>query len=153
MQNNLCRLTALFAAVFLTVSCGILSPQKADKAVTLPADYAGKTVQTVRDDRWWQEFEDKKLNSLIEDALGNNFSIKSAYYRLKQAEAAAVKAGAGRFFEVSANAGRSLKRTKSEGRSAVDTYQWNAGLSASYEIDLWGRVSVGFPTRECVNTP
>ncbi|MDO6681226.1 TolC family protein [Oceanobacter sp. 5_MG-2023] len=87
-------------------------------------------------DRWWQSFDDQMLNRLIEDSLANNFTLQSAWARLQQSQALARQAGAEQFPTLDA----SLSRSRSFGPDA-GTNRWQAGLSAAYEVDFWGRVS------------
>lgn len=90
-------------------------------------------------DKWWLSFEDTVLNSLIEQALSNNFSLKAAWDRLSQAEATARKAGAGLYPTLDAEAGVSQTHNHADGQTTQsDTY--TLGLAASYELDLWGRI-------------
>lgn len=101
----------------------------------LPDSYTATGVQTP-EVQWWQSFDDKVLEQLINDALSNNFSLKAAVERLKQSEALAQKAGAGTTPSLSANAdgGRTFQ-------SSGDVDNFSVGLMASYEVDLWSRLS------------
>jgi outer membrane protein TolC len=45
--------------------------------------------------KWWHSFEDSALNILIEEGLARNFSIRSAWDRLRQAEQACGQGGSG----------------------------------------------------------
>jgi NodT family efflux transporter outer membrane factor (OMF) lipoprotein len=94
---------------------------------------------------WWQGYHDDELSRLVDQALGSNQSIAAAEaaYRLAQATVSASKSA---FFPtVSAD----VAASRSEGvivggvptvtPSGV-TNTVSAGVAASWEIDLWGRV-------------
>lgn len=90
-------------------------------------------------DKWWQSFGDANLDALMEEGLGKNFTIRSAWDRLAQAEQIAVQAGADLYPDVTYGGG--AERTRLDISDEV-TYAtaYSAGLAASYEVDLWGRV-------------
>ena len=79
------------------------------------------------------------LNTLIEQALANNFSLKTAWDRLNQAEALARSTGANLTPALDAEAGTS-RTLFSEDHQTGDSHGYSIGLTASYELDLWGRI-------------
>ena len=85
--------------------------------------------------QWWRAFDDAELNGLMTQALDGNLSLKASYQRLLQARAAADRQEAGLFPTLNANLGADRRESESSG-----TDRFSAGLSASYEVDLWGRV-------------
>jgi NodT family efflux transporter outer membrane factor (OMF) lipoprotein len=96
-------------------------------------------------DRWWTALGDPALDALVDRALAGNLDLRAAWDRLDQAEAAARKAGAGVWPEVSAvaGAGRSRAATRTvdgEPRTFSSATDFSLGLLATYEVDLWGRV-------------
>jgi len=97
------------------------------------------------DNRWWSLFEDATLNDLVEQALKNNADLRTAIARVEQANAVAREAGAGFFPEIDGEAAGSNRKLSTK------TATWNASspdilrsrsaaLTASYELDVWGRV-------------
>jgi NodT family efflux transporter outer membrane factor (OMF) lipoprotein len=96
-------------------------------------------------DRWWEAYEDKQLNRLVEEALQDSPDLQRAQARLRQAGAAVRDAGAALKPEVSGNA--SLTEEKQSynhlvPRAAVPQ-DWNdygrATLNLSWELDFWGK--------------
>lgn len=87
---------------------------------------------------WWEKFNDEKLNQLVQLALVDNYSLKVSYARLMQSQAQWEGAGAARYPDLNLNLERS-KQWQEPG--AIDRNQTSLGLSASYEIDFWGRVA------------
>jgi len=88
---------------------------------------------------WWTSFEDEGLNTLIDHALAHNFSIRSAWDRLSQAQAILRRSGAERSVQLDGNAGLTQRWQETNGRDSNST-SLSVGLAASYEIDLWGRI-------------
>lgn len=96
---------------------------------------------------WWLVFNDTALSDLIETATRNNANLAVAAARVKQARAIAGVAAADRIPQVGVNVGaqRQQQSTVTLGLpagtpvSAVTSY--SANLTASYEVDLFGRVS------------
>lgn len=90
---------------------------------------------------WWASFQSPQLNQLIELAHQQNPDLRIAAERVRQAELQMRIAGASLFpsFNISGSTG--------SGRSRFDGGEWQKnessrlGLGASYEVDLWGRVS------------
>ncbi len=94
-------------------------------------------------EKWWESFNDPQLNALVDTALKNNFSIKESWARLEQAGALAIKTGAASYPTLSADAGASLGRQRTDTGQIADTNtveKYSLGLLSQYEIDLWGRV-------------
>ena len=93
--------------------------------------------------QWWLTFNDPELASLIDRALARNFSLRSVWDRLAQAEAVARKAGAPLWPSVDGAFEARRSRSEVEGRvpkEKVYTTDLALGAVASYELDLWGRV-------------
>jgi multidrug efflux system outer membrane protein len=97
--------------------------------------------------QWWRVFGDPALDQLVEEAAHNNPSLAGALARVKQARALAGVAEADRVPQVSAQAG--VQRARSAplelglpaGSPSAPQTLYTPRLSASYEVDLFGRVS------------
>lgn len=88
--------------------------------------------------RWWTSFENDQLNALVDTALSSNFDIQTAWQRLQASEAVIDREKGGLFPSLDANAeARTTRNQQSQFGSSDD---FSAGLSSSYEIDLWGRI-------------
>jgi len=128
--------------------------------VTIPEAFSAAGTAPLPQ-RWWETFGDARLNALVDRALAGNLTLRAAWARLDQARAVAAKAGAPLWpsLDGSAGAGRTATHTGasasggsasrgggvsgSGGGSAGGTSyatEFSLGLSASYEVDLWGRV-------------
>lgn len=97
------------------------------------------------DDAWWQGFGDPMLDSLISEAVNNNYNVAIAADRIRAAEAAISSAKAGYYPTVGLSAGYTLARqsgnlTKVSGE-AMKSHYMSLGANASWEIDLFGRIT------------
>ena len=96
---------------------------------------------------WWLAFNDPALTALIAEATRNNANLAGATARVKQARAIAGIAEADRAPQVGVNAGaqRALSPPAQAGLPAgtpsPPQTSYMARLTASYEVDLFGRVS------------
>lgn len=98
-----------------------------------------KTGEQELTTKWWQDFNDPELNALIGTALGKNFSLQAAFNRLQQVKASYGIQRADRFPQVDAKGSADTRRNTVDGKTTTsDSYL--LGLTASYELDLWGRV-------------
>ncbi len=90
--------------------------------------------------RWWLDFDDPALDAVIAEGLAGSPSLAMSWDRLSQAEAMAHKAGA--TWWPSVNAEGTATRSRVWGDETPESYSnsYSASGSASYEIDLWGRV-------------
>ena len=130
------RACLLVVSAALLSSCSTLGPQKevASEIVNLPETFSA-IGETEVSSRWWEVFEDETLNRLIEETLEGNLELKEALARVEEAVAVARVSSSDRFPELNAEAG--ARREDNEG---VESDEFSAGLTASYELDLWGRV-------------
>ncbi len=96
---------------------------------------------------WWTVFDDANLNDLQTAAAAANPSLKVGLARLAQARAAAGVAQSLRSPQVDAGVGVSRFRASPaslglpDGTNVPAETLYRAQLSASYEIDLFGRVA------------
>ena len=117
------------------------SPVSPPGAWTSATDTAGGTPLP---DRWWTVFGDPTLDGLIDESLSGNFSLRATWDQLRQARALATQAGADLQPQVDgfAGASRSRRILSEDNTGNGQRYQTSyvAGVSASYEVDLWGRI-------------
>ena len=131
-------------------------------AETLPRTFSLYTGETEPDQHWWESFNDPELNHLVSTALTGNFSLQEAWARLKQAKAISVQVGAERYPQMdgvgNALVGREKFTDSSSNSFGIEDF--NLGLIAGYEVDLWGRIQAqrdaallqAAASREDVNT-
>jgi len=146
------RSTPLPAAVALALvlllaagGCSPFKPAPRDfNADMLPPRFTLYSDNATATGKWWEAFGSPELNGLVEDALAENLDVRQAWARLRQARASAVQSGADRYPSLDGNAGYTHTRqragTGSGSKKTTDTDSHTLGLSAAYEVDLWGRV-------------
>lgn len=89
---------------------------------------------------WWRAFGDPVLDDLEQRAMMRNDDLQLAASRLAEARALLRNADAARMPQVGAGAGLS-RGTLTDGSTAVSNLG-QAGLNASYEVDVVGRLSL-----------
>jgi len=110
-----------------------------------PAENVAVASNPAINPSWWILFNDATLDNLVDQALKSNASMRQAVARVEQADALARQAGASFFPEIDGSAG--LSNTKASTKSATYVasqpairHTRTAGLSTSFELDVWGRV-------------
>jgi NodT family efflux transporter outer membrane factor (OMF) lipoprotein len=100
--------------------------------------------------RFWEAFGDRELNAIVDRALGGNLDIRGAWARVDQAAAVAGRSRA--LMAPAVNLTASASDTDSEYADAAAGMAAMAlgggrkvslGVSASYELDVWGRLRAG----------
>lgn len=91
---------------------------------------------------WWHEFHDPDLNAMVETVLGDNASLRAVWSRLEQSGYAARAVRSQFVPHVSLNGfGGWTRRSQGPGGVLDETETWGASAAASYELDVWRRVS------------
>jgi len=109
--------------------------------VVVPAHWQSPTTggQLASGTRWWTQFGDPQLNALIDTVLRNNNDLAVAALVLRRArlqagvaenQMAPTLGGGG-----DANFSKALRPTSSTAQN------YNASLTPSYELDLWGQLA------------
>ncbi len=129
----------LLTVILLLASCAT-SEKTAIQPPSLPLEFT-QTGSSELPERWWLLFNDESLNQLIETALLNNFDFQSVKNRLEQARAVARKSGAASFPRLDGSVSTSRSLSQSDDQVKVTTDISSIGIAASYELDLWGRIS------------
>jgi NodT family efflux transporter outer membrane factor (OMF) lipoprotein len=105
----------------------------------MPAAFEQPSIQAPWPDaNWYRGFASSELDSLIALAEGNSLDVAAAVARVKQADARARQAGAALLPQVDANGNVAYFAGGVNSSTAHET-DWGALLSASYEIDFWGK--------------
>ena len=91
---------------------------------------------------WYRGFGSEELNGFVDLAVSNNGDLAAARERVLQADARARQAGAAILPSVDANANANYLSGHSQQGSGHEL-DWLAMLSASYEVDFWGKNRAG----------
>lgn len=141
---------ALLGLSWLT-GCGSLQQAPAEEAAAfvLPAtwqagDAASALGTATASADPWPAFGDPALPALVAAALAQGSDVAGAQARLRQARAARDLTAAGQQPSVGGSASTRSSWAEGAGRSE----SWQAGLDASWEVDLWGRGRAGIQAAE-----
>jgi outer membrane protein, multidrug efflux system len=140
-------------ALMLPLGGCLLNGERPDPALDIPPNYTGSSPKPAAAEAalppldWWTKFHSRELTALIEEARSANLDIAAAIARIVQADAQARITGAALLPAVQLNGSAEHLRT-SQSTSAGSTTGSLGGsernllstsLSASYEIDFWGK--------------
>jgi len=88
---------------------------------------------------WWHGFGSAKLDELIAEAERSNDDLAAAIARVQEADAQARIAGAALLPSLDLGATATRQRAQITGEGPRVFNDFNPELSASYEIDFWGK--------------
>jgi multidrug efflux system outer membrane protein len=137
------------AGVLFAAGCAV-GPDYRRPELTAPASFRGEaapaSAASLADLPWWELFRDPALKGLIQDALAGNYDLRIAAARVAQARALAGVARAEFFPWIDYHAG--VQRARGVFKFAPELELpaggtdnlFIGGLSAAWEIDVWGRI-------------
>jgi multidrug efflux system outer membrane protein len=137
-------LLSLLPLIALMMGCTV-GPNYTRPELNVPASYIyqDQEVQSTANIQWWKQFNDPVLDGLIAKSLANNKDIMIATANVEQA-AAVLEATRSPFFPQFGYSGGGAKQRASEPLGKLlreNPYtSYEAAASASWEIDLWGRI-------------
>jgi multidrug efflux system outer membrane protein len=108
--------------------------------------YADKEAEETANTEWWKGFQDPVLEGLIVEALANNKDIKIAAANIEQAAAVLIQTRSPLFPQIGYGASGTRDRATELAATPIPQGVNNPQTSyetiatASWEIDLWGRV-------------
>lgn len=143
-------LLGLIASMGLT-SCGVLNTNKYESPqIDTQNMFRGinpTDTTTIANIPWKEYFKDPVLQALIDEGITNNYDLRIAYSRIKQAEAGLTIAKSA-YFPTVALAGQvthSQISTNRNGKERVLGYnggdQWFLGIAVQWEADIWGKLN------------
>lgn len=117
---------------------------------TLQKDLKHLEEELTLDLSWWYSLGDKNIPILLQKALAGNLDLETMEARLKAARAGVKSSSSSLWPSLSAGAGLSKSQAPSKkNATAANSYgksrNYEVNLSASYELDLWGK---NFKTRK-----
>lgn len=145
MRGRAC--SAILALAALQAGCTV-GPDYQRPVVSAPEAYAwaAKEAQETANAAWWNQFQDPVLDGLIVEALERNRNVKIAAANVEQAAAVLTRTRSALFPQ--AGYGVAAVRQKVSELAAVPVQRTTPNPqnvfqlvgSASWEIDLWGRI-------------
>jgi multidrug efflux system outer membrane protein len=145
--TSISRAAVAFAVAAALSGC-ILTSEMPDPALDVPPGYKaarmGSPDAATPTLDWWRAFRSVELTSLMEEAQTVNLDIAAATARLVQADAQARVTGAALLPSLSGNGQEAYARNSGSSASGLsnggrETVNYSASLSASYELDFWGK--------------
>jgi multidrug efflux system outer membrane protein len=147
MRSRLPRTLAIPLALFLANGCAVGPHYKAPQPAAVQYHSVDRNLvsEAPFDARWWKQFEDPVLDSLVERTLRSNNSIRIARARLAESRAIFDERKLDRVPTVPVEASYQYSKQEIPGfgdeRRTINTFQ--SGFDATWEADLFGRVRHG----------
>ena len=155
MRRRLALLALAALAASATTGCTV-GPDFHPPAVASPAEWGAEpggvgsaTTSGPVDPAWWNSFGDRELSSLVSRLVSQNIDLQTAVERIRQAADETDVARSQGLPQVNGNSSYTHERQSPNGFIALvqpspaasyDYDIWTNGLSASWELDLFGRV-------------
>jgi len=141
------RASALSLLMVLALSGCLLGPDYQRPVVDTPPAFrfAESDAKDLVNTAWWEQFQDPALNELIATALADNLDVKTAAARVEQFRGQFVTTRSQLFPQVAAGIDAQRQRVPlgtTELPPGVGSVfnQYQATLSASWEIDFFGKL-------------
>lgn len=134
------RLVALSLPLLLG-ACAV-GPDYVAPEVRLSPKWSNDGARAARPDRlatlgeWWKGFGDPLLDRLVEEAVAGNLDVAAAKAKVREARATRREAVGGMLPQVDGSG--SADRLETAGAGGSVSSQFQAGLDASWELDLFG---------------
>jgi NodT family efflux transporter outer membrane factor (OMF) lipoprotein len=142
---------------FLLSACSYMSPDLDVQTVQPKDDFLNKSslvvMDSIQQNRWWENFNDEKLNAYVQKALTANLDLKVATQRMYQFEAIVGISSAPLYPQVSVNG--SVAKTENNMVNnfginpnptqpkpdyiATENTSYNVGLKFVFNLDVWGK--------------
>lgn len=135
-----------FATSIAMTLGGCFLSDKPEPGLDIPARYSGSSANPKVAEAalpkldWWRGFRSRELTNIVEQSLDANLDIAVAIARIVQADAQSRISGAALLPNVALDASASRSRSsRSVSATARDTNTLSTTLTASYELDFWGK--------------
>jgi len=129
--------TAALCIGLVQLGCASPEPRQDTPLTDIPA--FSPSGENAPPDRWWTALQDGALDERIETALAGNFTLDEAWERIREARALSDIERSELLPTLDATADARV----TDGSMADGEWTLGAGLEASYEVDLWGRIRAG----------
>tara|TARA_R110000796_G_scaffold65729_1_gene151652 strand:+ start:2711 stop:4141 length:1431 start_codon:yes stop_codon:yes gene_type:complete len=139
-QLNLIGVQKNFAFCFLIFVLLFFGCSPKFSNVALPIDdlkefsYSGPSIL---EDKWWTAFNDEQLNILIDSALQSNLDLAATWQQFLASRAIVAREAGDKWPQIAASAQSAINLPEPDFVGGENT---QLGLSANYELDLWGRI-------------
>ncbi|MDT0675860.1 efflux transporter outer membrane subunit [Autumnicola musiva] len=142
------RRLLLWLPLLCFTCCGIYSCAPKLQDVEAPIDEPQEFTYSGDDlvpDKWWTAFDDPALNLLVETGLEENLALAGNWEQFRAALAVVRRESSYLWPAIGASAQTARSRPQPDFAGGEN---FQLGLSASYEVDLWGRIQSGIEAEE-----
>lgn len=131
--------TSLVALTAAGCTSSAISPTTTD--LVMPSEWLRDADEGAVQENWLRTFDSDELNSLVGEAVRNNYQLEQERARLRQAEYAVTVSRADRLPEFDFALTGSRRGFEDNSGTRITTNSFTAGVDARWEVDLWGRLS------------
>ena len=141
------RLFAVFMVMLVLSGCAI-GPNYTRPSTNFPGRYRGAASQETQqpateslgDQKWWELFQDQRLQDLIHTAIRQNYDVRIAATRILEARAQVGITRADGLPTINAGAQSFDQRNaRSKFFPAYETSAHQVDLSLAWDLDFWGK--------------
>lgn len=105
-------------------------------------------------DRWWKNFKDPLLDSLIEEGVRNNYNVSIAAHRMEIARQTLKEARSRYFPSIDFSGGWTRSRAsgamnKADAKAETSSY-FSLGIDMNWQIDLFGKIAATTRNRDAL---
>ena len=143
-MRKFCHLAFLLGLLLLnacTVGPKYKRPNvQAPDAFRASAPDASSAAASLGDEKWWVVFQDPQLQTLIREALAQNYDVRIAATRVLQAQAVLGITRADQFPTITGGASATNERfAQTRVTPAFETSPFQVNLALFWELDFWGK--------------
>lgn len=141
-RNGLVSYVVTTMALALVTGCAV-GPNYRRPVVAVPNSFGAQTEEDLRsaDLGWWELVQDDPpLKALVAEAIDRNQDLQMAIKRMEEARALTRINHLWPNVDAGASAARQRALVAGMGTETVYGNKFSADLSASWELDLWGRI-------------
>src|SRR5579862_723261 len=105
---------------------------------------ASASTQSLGEQKWWEVFQDERLQQLIRTALQQNYDARIAATHVLEAQEQVVQARANQLPNVNVSGSGTGQRNPSIGPIPAYTFNYgNLTANAAWDLDFWGKYRRG----------
>ena len=141
-RNKIIIMFSIVIYLLILSGCaGLINKEYEQPEVTLPEAWQTQPAtgeEVLATQKWWQVFEDPRLNHLIELALTTNNDLAAATIKVRKARLTADLEGTNQTPDLTVSASSGIQQDLEQGQTTKSS---SASASLSWELDLWGRLA------------
>lgn len=136
-------LPMLFCVTLFLKSC---APKLdvAEAPIEQPEEFTMTGTDAIPEE-WWNSFKDPTLDSLVEQAMDRNLDLAGTWEQFRAAQAIVRRENSQLLPAIDATARTAISRPEPDFAGGENL---QVGVTAAYELDLWGRIRSGIEAEE-----